>query len=289
MPKQYQTKQIATIIGVHPNTVRLYEDCGFITKPQRLENGYRVFTDLHIAQFRMARTALQIEVLQGGLRKQIIDIIKLSAQCDFSKAMSATLDYMNKVQTERKNAEEALEITKGLLSGISEELPQWSMDRKQTAQYLGVSIDTLRNWELNGLLCVKRKQNGYRIYRQDDIQRLKMIRSLRCANYSLSAILRMLNALSNNTEVDIRKVIDTPREDENIVTACDKLLTSLAAAESNSKQLLCQLKAMRDNDFKSTADGLANQSCHHLLFSPDGTSAKRTQLTGGKSLSLFRR
>ena len=66
------------------------------------------------------------------------------------------------------------------------------------------------------------------------MQRLTIIRSLRCANYSLSSILRMLNALSRNPSVNIRKIIDTPGEDDDIITACDKLLTSLAEAKENA-------------------------------------------------------
>lgn len=58
-------------------------------------------------------------------------------------------------------------------------------------------MDTLRNWEMNGLVNIKRKPNGYRIYTYEDIQRLKVIRSLKYGNYSLSAILRMLNKLSD--------------------------------------------------------------------------------------------
>lgn len=252
MTKQYKTSQVASIIGVHPNTVRLYEDCEFISKPQRLANGYRVFTDLHIAQIKMARTALQVEVLQSGLRKQIIQIIKLAAKCQFDKAITATQDYIRKVNTEKENAEEALSITKGLLYGVDIELAELSLNRRETAKYLGVTIDTLRNWELNGLLQVKRKQNGYRMYTQGDIQRLTIIRSLRCANYSLSAILRMLNALSRNTETDIRTVIDTPKANEDIVTVCDKLLTSLDGASANAMQMLCQLEHMRDGCYTST-------------------------------------
>ena len=55
----YKTIDIARIIGIHVNTVRLYEKCGLIPKPERLGNGYRVFTDLHIEQFRLARAALR--------------------------------------------------------------------------------------------------------------------------------------------------------------------------------------------------------------------------------------
>ena len=38
----YSTSQMAKIVGLHPNTVRLYEEWGFIQKPERKKNGYRV-------------------------------------------------------------------------------------------------------------------------------------------------------------------------------------------------------------------------------------------------------
>lgn len=46
----YKTAEIAAIIGVHPNTVRLYEEWGLIPAAKRQENGYRVFTAFHIQQ-----------------------------------------------------------------------------------------------------------------------------------------------------------------------------------------------------------------------------------------------
>ena len=98
--------------------------------------------------------------------------------------------------------------------------------RKET-DYLELTIDTLRNWELNGLLRIKRKENGYRVYNEYDIKRIKIIRSLRCVNFSLSAILRLLRNLDNDNNVDIKHIIDTPKENEDIVSACDKLLLSL--------------------------------------------------------------
>lgn len=246
MENKYKTAQVAKIIGIHPNTVRLYEKLEFISKPKRLSNGYRVFSDLHIAQLKLARTALSVEVLQSGLRKKIIDIIKLSAQGNFEKAISYTNDYTNQVRIERKNAKEAIEITKKLLAGIKENTNDIAFTRKQTADYLKVTIDTLRNWEMNGLLTVKRKQNGYRVYKKNDIQLLKIIRSLRCANYSLAAILRMLSALSKNSKIDVQKVLDTPQDDEDIISACDKLLTSLSNAENNATSVLDQLKNMQE-------------------------------------------
>ena len=117
--------------------------------------------------------------------------------------------------------------------------------RKQLADYLELTIDTLRNWELNGLLRIKRKENGYRVYNEDDIKRIKIIRSLRCVNFSLSAILRLLRNLDNDNSVDIKHIINTPKEDEDIVSVCDKLLTSLENAKDECNKMIIQIKKMK--------------------------------------------
>lgn len=239
----YKTTEIAKIIGIHPNTVRMYEKLELIPEVDREENGYRIFTDFHIDQFKLARAALQVEILQNGLRKKAVNIIKTSAKKDFIKAICMTEEYLLQIQKEKFNAEEAIEIVKSLLSK-NEKINSVALKRKEVSKHLNISMDTLRNWELNGLLDIKRKQNGYRVYTDEDIIRLKIIRSLRCANYSLSAILRMLNALSENPNVDIKNVIDVPKDDDDIITACDKLITSLNSAEKNAQYILSLLKEM---------------------------------------------
>lgn len=246
MENTYKTSEVAKIIGIHPNTVRLYEDLELIPKANRLSNGYRIFNDYHIEQFNLVRTALKVEVLQNGLRKKIINIIKLSAKGEFEEAIICTNDYINQVKNERRNAEEAIEISKQLLLGIKNNESDMFLTRKQTAEYLNITIDTLRNWEMNGLLSIKRKENGYRVYTSSDIKKLKIIRTLRCANYSLASILRMINAISNSSKVDIKEVINTPDNNEDIVTAFDKLLTSLNNAEKNANVILKQLRFMNN-------------------------------------------
>lgn len=241
----YKTSEIARYIGIHPNTVRLYEELELIPRPERKENGYRVFGDFHIEQIKFVRMALKVEVLQNGLRKQAIAIIKTSAIGNFDKAILLTENYLKQIKNEQKNAEEAIEITKMLLLGNKQDINNMILTRKETADYLQISMDSLRNWEMNGLLNVKRKQNGYRVYTDEDIRILKIIRSLRCANYSLSAILRMLNTLSKNPKADIRQAIDTPRESDYIISVCDKLLTSLHCAEQNAEIMLSQLENMK--------------------------------------------
>ena len=241
----YTTTEVAKIIGIHSNTVRMYEEWGLIPQAERKSNGYRVFTDFHIEQLRLARIALKIEVLQNGLRKKVVEIIKFSANRDFDKALMFAEEYRSQIQQEQKNAEEAIGIAKQILVGKSAE-QAFFLKRKEVSEYLEISIDTLRNWERNGLLKVKRKQNGYRAYSGDDIERLKMIRTLRLANYSLEAILRMLNALEHNPQIDMKQVLNTPQTDSDIVSVCDRLIVSLKDAEENAEKMITILLEMKE-------------------------------------------
>lgn len=240
----YRTSQVAEIIGIHPNTVRLYEELHLIPAPKRKPNGYRIFTDLHIDMLMLARTAFKIEVLQNGLRKKVVNLVKAAAEGNIDKAILMTVEYLLQLQAEQEHANEAIDIVKSILSKDNYHRTL-QLKRNETAKLLQISMDTLRNWEMNGLLTVKRRENGYRIYTDEDIDRLKIIRSLRCANYSLEAILRMLSALSRNPNADIEQALETPNPNEEIVGVCDKLITSLKQAETNGKLMLGMLKKMK--------------------------------------------
>lgn len=243
--KTYKTTEVATMIGIHPNTVRLYEKLELIPKPERLPNGYRVFTDFHVEQCRLVRIAFKVEVVQNGLRKKIIQMIKASANHDFDLAILLTNEYIEQVEKELVNAEEAVEIVKQLLSGCEQSDTQ-CLKRKEVSKALDISMDTLRNWEMNGLLTVKRKENGYRIYTDSDMRRLKVIRALRCANYSLEAILRLLRQLSQNPDIDIRATLNNPKPSDDIISVCDRLIVSLTAAKKNAYEIRVMLQDMKN-------------------------------------------
>lgn len=240
----YKTAEVAAMTGIHPNTVRLYEKLKLIPKAERLSNGYRVFTEFHVMQYKLVRVAFQVEILQNGLRKKIVQMITVAATKDFDTAIALTKDYLKQLQQERNNAEEAIEIVKTILAGDKSKCTQYRK-RKEVSEVLEISMDALRNWEMNGLLTVKRSDNGYRVYTDEDIQRLKIIRSLRCANYSLESILRLLQQLSKNPDTDIRAALNTPKQTDDIISVCDRLIVSLLSAERNANTLLQMLQEMQ--------------------------------------------
>lgn len=158
---------------------------------------------------------------------------------------------IQKIDIEIKNANEAIRISEDLLNQ-STPLNESKLLKNEVSKLLHISMDTLRNWELNGLLKTNRKENGYRIYTDDDIRRLKIIRSLRCANYSLSAILRMMNELDKNSKTNIGVVLDCPIESEDVFSACDKLVTSLNYAKTNAFEIIKILEELRSKDRNPT-------------------------------------
>jgi DNA-binding transcriptional MerR regulator len=120
------------------------------------------------------------------------------------------------------------------------------LGRGDTSRLLGVSIHALRNWERNGLLDVPRnRNNGYRVYGRREIDRAKVIRTLRTANYSIMAILRMLKAVDTNTGgPEIRKIVSSPQPDEDMVYATDRWILTLSATEKDAEELISQIKKM---------------------------------------------
>lgn len=240
----YRTADVAEMIGIHPNTVRLYEELKLIPKPERRANGYRVFTDFHIEQCRLIRTAFRVEVLQNGLRGKIVQAVKASATRDFDTAMMLIHEYLRQIKQEQSNAEEAIELVGQLLSDGSQTHAE-SFTRKEASETLEISMGALRNWERNGLLSVKRKNNGYRVYTDEDIKRLKIIRSLRCSGYSLEAIFRLLRQLSGDPDTDVRAALNTPKQSDEIISACDTLIVSLSAAEQNADKVFGMLQDMK--------------------------------------------
>ncbi len=241
--KIYTTKEIADLIGIHVNTVRMYEEIGFLTPPERKRNGYRVYTDLQLEQCRLIRRAMRAEVLQHGLRNKAVEIVRLCALLDFDSAVLSAEEYRRMILKEIINAQNAVKSVENIL-GNRTAANVSLLTRKDAANALCVTSDTLRTWERNGLVNVKRGRNGYRLYSAADMERLNIVRTLRCANYSLSSILRLLNKLDeseNKAARLIEDILNTPDSNEDIISVCDKLILSLKNTADDADMLLKML------------------------------------------------
>jgi DNA-binding transcriptional MerR regulator len=198
-------------------------------------------------QMRLARIALKSACVEGNIRKLAISIIKTAAKGTLRLALEEAYDYLTHIKNEQSKAAEALAILQKWMNKKNEpDAADIFLGRGDTSRLLGVSIDALRNWELNGLLDVPRNsKNGYRMYGLKEIDRAKVIRTLRTANYSMIAILRMLKSVDSNIkETEILKIVSTPQTDEDMVYATDRWILTLSETENNVKELIMQIKKM---------------------------------------------
>ena len=246
MTQTYSTKEVADTIGIHANTVRFYEEIGFITKPRRLTNGYRIYTDLHLEQCRLVRRAMKTEVLQNGLRKKAVEIVRSCAALNYDVSVSAAREYCQMIEREIQSAKSAIIAVEKIINAGSHSmiLP---MKRSEASKTLHVTEETLRTWERNGLIKIKRNENGYRQYSADDMGRLNIIRTLRCANYSLCAILRLMSHLDSHEAQSVEMILNTPSENEDIVSVCDRLILSLRETKADAERLVYMIESMMEN------------------------------------------
>lgn len=89
----YSTSQIAKIAGLHPNTVRRYEEWGLIQKPERKKNGYRVYNDIH---------------MEGGLHRSGNDILNILNTPDDEEDIISACDRL--IDSLEKAIENAYEV-----------------------------------------------------------------------------------------------------------------------------------------------------------------------------------
>jgi len=239
-----RTSEIARAAGVHPNTVRLYEQWGFLQPAPRLRNGYREFSKAHLDQMLLARTALHGTWPGRAIRRSALELVRLGAAGGAAAARRHARRHLELVLAERRQAEEAARV-----------LEQWAraspagavtpMNIGKAAALLDLTVDTLRSWERNGLLRPPRTPGNYRLYGAEETARLRVIRLLMRSGYSPMAILRMLTSLERHGPADLRRVLDTPRPDEDVYTAFDRWLSALSEQEERARRMIAILSKRR--------------------------------------------
>ncbi|MCA9872681.1 MAG: MerR family DNA-binding transcriptional regulator [Anaerolineales bacterium] len=253
MPAKYlRTSQVAQAVGVHANTVRLYEEWGFLPPIPRTPSGYRCFTAVHLEQMRLARIALQWPY-PGG-KDVVIELIHQARDNNLGEALDRAYQYLAQVHAEQAYAEAAVDYLERWAHGQAVEPDSEPLLIGAAAAFLGVSGDMLRNWERNGLLTVPRDpRSGYRLYGAPEIGRARVIRVLRQAGYSLTAVLRMVRQFDAGQRDALRAALDTVDPGEDIYYVTDNWLTTLQEAAARAQAIIEQLQRMEATAVSPTA------------------------------------
>lgn len=247
MPSQYlKTSDLAKAIGVHNNTIRLYERLGFLSDVPRGKNGYRLYSTFHLEQTKLISLTLRWPYL--GDKPQLIELVMHAASGDLGMAMELAYKHLAHVRMERTMAEAAIEFLERWAAGHLMEAPRKPVHIREAAQHLDVTVDMLRNWERNGLIDVPRDPaNQYRLYGTTEFGRLRVIRMLVQSGYSLMAILRMLLQFDAGKTDDLRGALNLPLEEssnELINVIADRWLASLIELEDRAQAIIRQISHM---------------------------------------------
>lgn len=236
MDKTYSTKQIADLVGVHPNTVRLYEKWGFIAPAGRRDTNYRVFTGEHLQQMRLARMALPGPYPLPG---QIVQtMVRKYAAGNFSEALLLAREYLERVEHEKARAVEALCILdKWFEQKTGDKNKLAVIGRRQTAAEIGVSVDTLRNWERNGLFSVTRNDQNQLAFSEWDMEKIRVIRLLRNCGYTISSLLRVFGDEEKLSEKP-SLLLSLPNNDADFFYVTDLFLDYLDEHSERAKRIM---------------------------------------------------
>jgi DNA-binding transcriptional MerR regulator len=244
-PSHLRTIDIARAIGVHPNTIRLYETNGYLPEIARGENGYRIYTPIHLEHARLAHLAIHWPYL-AVQKSLLLALIKSAASGDLGLSMELAYQYLAHVRVERTFAESAIEFLERWAAGHAMDSSQQQMHIRAAARHLNVTVDMLRNWERNGLIAVPRDpSNQYRLFGAAEFGRIRVIRMLVQSGYSVMAILRMLRQIDSGGAVNLREALHIPpEEDELIATIADRWLSGLVVLEARAQATIRQIGRM---------------------------------------------
>ncbi len=244
--KFLRTSDLAKAVGIHPNTVRLYEQWGFLPPIPRSPKGYRLFTQHHLDLLRLVRLALGCTIIGGDVRQAALAMVYKAASGDLGGALELAYQFVSRIQAERAQAEAAAQFLERWADGhYAESTGERGLRIGDAARLLSTTIDSLRSWERNGLVEVPRDpHNGYRLYGGVEIGRLRVIRMLIRSGYSTMAILRMLTLLDEGQAADLRQALDMPSADEDALYASDHWLTTLAEGEEKARRAVGLVEEM---------------------------------------------
>ncbi|MED5018617.1 TioE family transcriptional regulator [Paenibacillus chibensis] len=205
MSEYLKPSEIADELGISTSSLRHYESWGAVPAPDRGSNGYRLYTQVHLAYFRCLRA-----MFPGFGVGVTCDVLRSIQQGDVDTAFW----MVNKIQAELYQEKQAADQTLGLLQEIElPSLPHQKLKSRMTigeaAKYAGVAASAIRHWEKEGLLQSERHpENGYRLFTPADIRKILLIRTLRSTVYFLKSMKEIIHALDRQHVEQAKKLTE---------------------------------------------------------------------------------
>jgi len=193
---------IARKLNISTGTLRHYEAWGIIPPVARLSNGYRDYTEEHVAYFTCVRG------MEPGFGIKLSATVLKSIQVnDLDTAIQLIVEAQTVLMQEKKIAEKTIGILDSIDFDSNTVFAKGKLSIGDVSREIGIPTSAIRHWEQIGLISPYRDDdNGYRLFDRNHVRQLLLIRTLRTSNYSLETIKRVLNELDDKNTEEAKKI-----------------------------------------------------------------------------------
>jgi len=233
---------LSQITSVKAGTIRFYEKCGFLEPAKRLPNGYRIFCGRHIYQIRVCRLVFG-GFVNRRLRKISRDVLWASRDWNLEAYCQATGRYLQAVEEDIRRTKLAVDIVMDKLQETREDGLLYT--KKQAAALAGVTSETIRNWERNGLFR-QRERYEKRLYSQQELNRMYVIRLLLDNGYSMMAVRSFFEEYDGGGRELVMLRLMEPGENGDLIYRADRYMETLLKAQEKARQLCAMADEMKD-------------------------------------------
>lgn len=240
----YQIGELSELTGVKAGTIRFYEKSGFLEAVERLPNRYRVYNGHHVYQVRVCRLVFG-GFVNRRLRRASLKVIEAARSWDPDAYEEAARGYLKEIQEESEETQSVIRFALAYAKGKGEpELPEVLYTKKQAAELVRVTEESIRNWERNGLLLPLPPYQK-RLYPQAAVNRMYLIRLLLDTGYSIMTIFRFLQSMDSGEYADAEKLLIEPEGGEDLQSKADYYLQALAELRQKAEALYGMLVEMK--------------------------------------------
>jgi DNA-binding transcriptional MerR regulator len=190
-----RTRDLALAVHISVQQVRNYEASGLIPNAQRSPNGYRLYTQQHLAALKTMKSMVRG---YGGSRTPAI--MQALHRGDLSAALAIIDTRHAELASKRLQVEQTLTALRALAAQSAQLQGPHHPQRfrvGEAAKQVGVRVSALHFWEQHGLLQPLRDQSShYRLYDAQQMLRLRVVVLLREAGYDFNTIRPVLDELT---------------------------------------------------------------------------------------------
>jgi DNA-binding transcriptional MerR regulator len=197
---------IARELNISTAALRHYESWSIVPPVERGENGYRMYTDIHVAYFQCIRA-----MNDGfGMQRTAQVMRKLIAE-EVDEALWIMSEAQAGLHQDKKIADIAIKV---LGSEDAQLIPakrgKKGLSIGEVSEQTTIPASAIRHWEKAGLITIMRDpDNGYRVFSPTNLRQILIIRTLKSAVWSLDTIKRIIKELDDH---NVENAIQTARD-----------------------------------------------------------------------------